>query len=172
MCEDAHCLGFANALQSTGGETMATETTEQHATDHALDELASWLRPGTNEGISFEMSRLTDDLFSDSFLGGGDISLFTASGRRGVMTSQLSKGHRLDSGGGVPAQFDISVAIDLNANKVTGQWAYPGEPVKTYHFQLTFLKKRPGVAGEQLLFYGENAAPDDDAGYAFSFTLL
>jgi hypothetical protein len=172
MCEDARLLALCKRIANMGGEIMPTETTEQHATDHALDELATWLRPGTNEGISFEMSRLTDDLFSDSFLGGGDISLFTASGRRGVMTSQLSKGHRLDSGGGVPAQFDINVSIDLNANKVTGQWAYPGEPAKTYHFALTFLKKRAGVAGEQLLFYGENAVGDDDAGYAFSFTLL
>ncbi len=151
---------------------MPTEAQENHATQAALDELANWLRPGTNEGISFEMSRLTDDLFTDSFLGGGDISLFTASGRRGVMKSQLSKGHRLDSGGGAPAQFDIDVSIDLNTNKVTGKWAYPAAPLKTYHFELTFLKKRPGVAGEQLLFYGENAAPDDDAGYTFSFTLL
>jgi hypothetical protein len=34
------------------------------------------MRSGTDEGISFEVSRLTDDLFTDSFLGGGDASKF------------------------------------------------------------------------------------------------
>ena len=151
---------------------MPTEAHENAATGHALDQIANWLRPGTNEGISFEMSRLSDDLFTDSFLAGGDISLFTAAGPRGVIKSQLSKANRLDSGGGPPAQFDIDISIDLNSRIVTGKWAYPGEPLKTYHFTLTFLKKRPGDAGEQIIFYGEDAPADDDAGYTLSFTLL
>ena len=75
---------------------MATEKQEQKATNHALDILANWMKAGTNEGISFEISRLTD-----SFFVGGDASRFTASGRRGTLTGQLAKAYILASAGGV-----------------------------------------------------------------------
>jgi hypothetical protein len=149
---------------------MPTEAHERSATADALNQISDWLKPGTNEGVSFEMSRLSDDLFTDSFLAGGDISLFTPVGARGIIKSQLSKAHRLDSGGGVPAQFDIDLTIDLNIGAATGKWAYPGETAKTYHFKLELLKRRPSAS--QLLFYGEAASSDDDAGYTLSFTLL
>src|SRR5882672_10259178 len=98
---------------------MATEKQEQKATNHALDIIAQWMKAGSNEGISFEISRLTDDLFTDSFLGGGDASRFTASGRRGTLTSQLSNAYILASGGGVPHQFPIQFKFNLNTGRAT-----------------------------------------------------
>ena len=87
---------------------MPSERSEHHATRQALVEVFDYISPGTNEGISFLVSRLTDDLFTDSFLGGGDISLFTASGTRGVIKSNTGTDARmLDSGGGVPTDFLI-----------------------------------------------------------------
>src|SRR5207245_10631985 len=98
---------------------MATEKQEQKATNHALDILANWMKAGTNEGISFEISRLTDDLFTDSFLGGGDASRFTASGRRGTVTGELAKAYILDSAGRAPHQLRIHSAFTLIIGKVT-----------------------------------------------------
>ena len=104
---------------------MATEHQEQQATNQALDVLANWMKNGSHEGISFEVSRLTDDLFTDSFLGGGDASKFTPSGHRGTLTSQLSDANILDSNGGVPHKFPIQFTFDLNAGKGAGNWNNP-----------------------------------------------
>src|SRR5690348_6670323 len=60
----------------TKERTMPSEVSERHATRQALEAVYDYISPGTNEGISFLLSRLTDDMFTDSFLGGGDISLF------------------------------------------------------------------------------------------------
>src|SRR5205085_12525673 len=49
---------------------MPSERSEHHATRQALVEVYDYIRPGTNEGISFLVSRLTDDMFTDSFLAG------------------------------------------------------------------------------------------------------
>src|SRR4051794_35235824 len=68
---------------ATKGAPMPSERTENRTTRHALGQVFDYISPGTNEGISFALSRLTDDLFTDSFLGGGDITLFTPSAHRG-----------------------------------------------------------------------------------------
>src|SRR5215471_1259852 len=106
---------------------MPSEAQEKKATNKALDMIANWMRSGTNEGISFTVSRLSDDLFTESFLGGGDASQFTPSGRRGKLTSQLSNANILDSGGGVPKSFPIQFTFDLNTAKAKRQLEQSGD---------------------------------------------
>jgi hypothetical protein len=150
---------------------MATEKQEQKATNHALDIIANWMRSGTNEGISFEVSRLTDDLFTDSFLGGGDASKFTASGLRGTLTSQLSDGYILDSGGLVPHKFPIQFKFNLNTGKATGNWNNPVTgAAEAVTVTLTFFKSATKPEGKYYIFYGDKSS--DKAGYAFTFLLL
>src|SRR5438445_12204126 len=99
---------------------MATERQELRATNRAFDTIANWMKAGTHEGISFQISRLTDDLFADSFLGGGDASRFTASGRRGELTGQLWRPYILASGGGGTPQLRTQFAFSLNPAKSAG----------------------------------------------------
>jgi hypothetical protein len=136
-----------------------------------LDALANWVKSGTNEGISFEISRLTDDLFRDSFLGGGDASKFTPSGHRGTLTSQLSNAYILDSGGGAPHKFAIQFTFDLNTGKASGNWNNPvtGQ-AETVTVNLTFFKSAAVSEGKYYIFYGDKSS--DKAGYGFTFILL
>jgi hypothetical protein len=150
---------------------MATERQELKATNRALDTIANWMKAGTNEGISFLISRLTDDLFTDSLLGGGDASRFTASGRRGKLTSQLSNGYILASGGGVPQQFPIQFTFNLNTAKATGSWNNPvTNQAETVTITLTFFKTATRPEGKYYIFYGDRSS--DKAGYAITFLLL
>jgi hypothetical protein len=136
-----------------------------------LDALANWVKSGTNEGISFEISRLTDDLFTDSFLGGGDTSKFTPSGPRGKLASQLSNAYILDSGGGAPHKFAIQFTFDLNTNKASGNWNNPvtGQ-AEAVSVTLTFFKSATAPEGKYYIFYGDKSS--DKAGYGFTFILL
>ena len=104
---------------------MPSERTEHRDTERALTEVYDYISPGTNEGISFSLSRLTDDLFTDSFLAGGDISLFTPSGRRGSIRSQLSNGWLLSSTGASPTQFPVELTVDLSSGTGSGDWTLP-----------------------------------------------
>jgi hypothetical protein len=136
-----------------------------------LDVIANWMRAGTNEGISFLISRLTDDLFTDSLLGGGDASNFTASGRRGVLTSQLSNAYILDSGGGVPHQVPIQFTFNLNTGKAMGSWNNPvTASAETVTITLTFFKTATRPEGKYYIFYGDKTS--DQAGYSLAFLLL
>ena len=150
---------------------MATERQELRATNRALDTIANWMKAGTNEGISFQISRLTDDLFTDSLLGGGDASRFTASGRRGTLTSQLSNAYILASGGGAPQQFPIEFVFKLNTGKATGNWNNPvtGQS-ETVTITLTFFKTATRSEGKYYIFYGDRSS--DKAGYVLTFLLL
>src|SRR5262249_18076742 len=129
------------------------------------------MKSGTNEGISFEVSRLTDDLFKDSFLGGGDASRFTPSGHRGTLTSQLSNAYILDSGAGTPNKFAIDFTFDLNASKASGTWNNPATgQAETVSVTLTFFKSATAAEGTYYIFYGDKSS--DEAGYSFTFILL
>ena len=150
---------------------MPSEAQEKKATNKALDALANWMRSGTNEGISFTVSRLSDDLFTESFLGGGDASQFTPSGRRGKLTSQLSNANILDSGGGVPKSFPIQFTFDLNTAKAKGNWNNPvtGQ-AENVTATLTFFKAATVPEGKYYMFYGDKTS--DKTAYAFTFLLL
>jgi hypothetical protein len=150
---------------------MPSEVSERHATRQALEAVYDYISPGTNEGISFLLSRLTDDMFTDSFLGGGDISLFTPSGSRGVIKSNTgTNAHMLDSGGGAPTAFPIELTVDLNDGEVTGSWTLPDGTAQTPSFGLQFLKKTTKPEGELYTFCGETTS--DDAVYSLTLLLI
>jgi len=161
------CTGSTSTLRYV----ITSEKKEQQATNKALDAIAGWVKSGTNEGISFEVSRLTDDLFTDSFLGGGDASQFTPSGHSGTLTSQLSNAYFLDSGGGAPHKFAIQFTFDLNTGKASGNWNNPvtGQ-AETVTVTLTFFKSITAPEGTYYIFYGDKSS--DKAGYSFTFILL
>jgi len=150
---------------------MPSEKQEQQATNKALDVIANWMRSGTNEGISFTVSRLTDDLFTESFEGGGDASKFAPSGRRGKLTSQLSNGYILDSSGGLPHKFSIQFTFDLNTAKAKGNWNNPvtGQ-AEAVNVTLTFFKTATAPEGKYYIFCADKGS--DKAGYTFTFLLL
>jgi hypothetical protein len=149
---------------------MPTERTENRETRHALTQVFDYISPGTNEGISFSLSRLTDDLFTDSFLAGGDISQFTPSGRRGTIRSQLSNGNVLASAGGAPAQFPVSLTIDLDTGSGSGDWTLPDGTAQTPSFQLEHVKTVNRPEGSMVLFVGETSS--DDGAYSVALLLI
>jgi hypothetical protein len=149
---------------------MPSERTENRRTRHALGQVFDYISPGTNEGISFALSRLTDDLFTDSFLGGGDISLFTPSGHRGSIRSQLSHGYMLSSGGGAPTQFPIALTVDLSTGKSSGTWTLPDGTVQAPHFGLQHVRTQNQPEGLLILFAGETTT--DDAVYSLALLLI
>src|SRR5579871_2844241 len=142
---------------------MPTETHEHHATDQAMEEMYQWLKSGTNEGASFNVSRLTDDAFTDSFIGGGDISQLTPSGKRGTIKSQLSHAYILDSNAGPPKKIAIDLTIDLNTAKATLKFT-PQSALQTATLSLDFTKTVNGSAGKDLMFGADEVS--DGAAYS------
>jgi hypothetical protein len=157
-------------LPSTKGAGMPSEHHEHHETQHALQRVFEYISPGTNEGISFSLSRVTDDLFADSFLAGGDISLFTASGHRGTITSQLSYGYVLASGGGAAAEFPVDLSVDLGSGRAEGSWTLPDGTAQAPHFDLQHTKTLDTPDGVRVLFSGETTS--DDAVYSLALVLI
>jgi hypothetical protein len=150
---------------------MPSERSEHHATRQALEAVYDYISPGTNEGISFLVSRLTDDMFTDSFLGGGDISLFTPAGPRGVIKSNAGTDAQMfDSGGGAPTRFPIELTVDLNDGEATGSWTLPDGTQQTPSFELQFVKNTIKPEGELYSFCGETST--DDAVYSLTLLLI
>ncbi|MDQ6773220.1 MAG: hypothetical protein M3024_09545 [Candidatus Dormibacteraeota bacterium] len=148
----------------------ATEFKERQATVHALEQVYQYISPGTNEGISFELSRLTDDLFTTSFLGGGDISLFTPGGHRGSIKSQSTQAYVLDSSGGAPAAFPFDLTLDLDTGKAALTFTLPSGPATAATLGLDYLKTVSRPEGVNLLFTADEAS--DDAAYTLSLILI
>lgn len=152
-------------------DTTTNERQERRATNHALDAISNWMKPGTNEGISYLVTRLTDDLFTSSFTGGGDMSLFTPSAHRGRLKSQLSDAYVLDPGGGAPRKFPIDFTFDLDAGELIGSWTNPvTSTAESVTIRVEVLKEVSRPEGTVYLFYGDR--PSDDAAYSLSFVLL
>jgi hypothetical protein len=95
--------------------------------------------------------------------------LFTASGARGILKTQLSKGHVL-GGGGSPSAFDLALTIDLNTGKVEGSWTPPGGQPQNPSITLEYFKTVRSPEGDYLIFYADQSS--DDAGYTLTFLLL
>jgi hypothetical protein len=149
---------------------VPSERREHRQTQHALGQVFDYISPGTNEGISFSLSRLTDDLFTDSFLGGGDISMFTPSRHRGSIRGQLSYGHVLSSSGGAPTQFSIDLTVDLTTGTGSGSWTLPNGTAQTPSFELQHVKTVNVPEGNMLLFVGETSS--DGAVYSLALLLI
>jgi hypothetical protein len=149
---------------------MPTERQEHRDTEKALTQVYDYISPGTNEGISFSLGRLTDDLFTDSFLAGGDISLFTPSGRRGTIRSQESNGWVLSSTGGSPTQFAVELTVDLSSGTASGNWTLPDGTAQAPSFELQHIKPVSRPEGTMLLFAGETSS--DDGAYSLALLLI
>ena len=149
---------------------MPTERQEHRDTEKALTQVYDYIGPGTNEGISFSLARLTDDLFTDSCLAGGDISLFTPSGRRGTIRSQESNGWVLSSTGGSPTQFAVELTVDLSTGMGSGNWTLPDGTAQTPTFELQHIKTVSRPEGTMLLFAGETSS--DDGAYSLALLLI
>ena len=151
---------------------MATESREHKATAKALDKITAYIQPGTNEGISWSLSRVTESLFGDSFLAGGDASRFTASGKRGTLNSQQSTAYFLDGGGGVPTQVPIALSFNLNKGVVSLSWTPPAQPAKAVTFKVEHYKTISPApnAGADVTFNADTAS--DGAAYTLLLMLL
>jgi hypothetical protein len=149
---------------------MATEKQEHKATQHALDAIANWMKPPTgNEGINYAIARLgafpTD---RESFIGGGDTSIFTPSGHRGILTSSLP-GEAVFFDG---TQFPIVFTFDLNSGTANGTWTNPATAaVETVSIKLELNRiAHNATFGKYYIFNSDN--PVDEMGYLVTFTLL
>jgi hypothetical protein len=153
---------------------MTTETQEQHVTVQALKTIHQYISPGTNEGISWTLSRLTDDLFNDSLLAGGDASIFTAGGARGSIHSQESNAYLLPAGGASvpPSVVPISMAFDLNEATVKLEWTPPGGSAEHVSLKVELYRTITDSpdATTILIFNVDKAS--DEAGYQLLLMLI
>jgi hypothetical protein len=153
---------------------MTTEKQEHTATLRALNDIHAYIAPGTNEGISWTMSRLTLDLFGDSFTGGGDASLFTPSGKRGSIASQESNTFFImnSASGNVVQPTSLSMTFDLNDGVVSLKWIDPStgsQSTATFTAELSQRNAPPGL-GVTFVFGADS--PSDGAGYSLVLALL
>lgn len=133
-------------------------------TRQALNEIETYTENTDNEPPSFSLSRLTDDLFTDSFLAGG--ALINPSGS--TVISENAQGSVLASGGGAPSAFPIELSIDLTTAGAAGKWTLPDGTSQTPSFHVSYLETVNRPEGRLLLFAGVGHAD----GAAYSVTIL
>jgi hypothetical protein len=153
---------------------MTTEKHEHALTEKALERLTKWGKnPGIDggENIGFCLSRQGAPI--DAFLGFGDCTPFTPSGKRGILNGQPvgDTGAPLalfDNFGGtsptlnqVPFQF----SFDLNTGRVSLSGAFPNLPANL-DFTVEYLKEFLGNGGFNILFYSEKSS--DNSGYVIA----
>ena len=152
---------------------MVTERQEHKATRHALDEIANWMRaPLVNEGINYSIARLSAFPVANSFLGGGDASIFTPSGHRGTLTSSVDGVGLLSQDFVNITTFPILFTFDLNAGTATGTWTDPVlNQTETVTITLEFNKiANDSNFGQFYIFNCDSS--NDQAGYLVTFVLL
>jgi hypothetical protein len=143
---------------------MTTKTT------HALEQIANYLKPGTNEGISWTLARVTDTLFDDSLLAGGDASRYEAHGKRGRVQAQLSHAYLLAPGGGdgPAAVVPVELSLDLDDGVVRLSWKSWEGSAHQAHF--TVALDETTEHSTRLTFHGQHAS--DGAGWVLRLMLL
>jgi hypothetical protein len=157
---------------------IETEKHEHAMTQKALDTLAKWGKdPSTDggENIAFSVSR--EGAPGDAFLGTGDCTPFTASGKRGVLHGQppgstgAPTAYVIDFSGSSPAvnQLPFTFSFDLNTGKVAINGAFPGTS-PNLNFSVEYFKQFDGNGGENILFYSEKSS--DNAGYVIALQLV
>lgn len=157
---------------------IETEKHEHAMTQKALDTLAKWGKnPNTDggENIAFSLSR--EGAPGDAFLGTGDCTPFTASGKRGVLHGQppgftgAPTAYVIDFSGSSPAvdQLPFTFSFDLNTGKVALNGAFPGTS-PNLNFSVEYFKQFDGNGGENILFYSEKSS--DNAGYVIALQLV
>jgi hypothetical protein len=137
-------------------------------TARALDQLAHYMR--TNQGIAWTLARVTEDLFDDSLLAGGDASRYEARGPRGRLHAQLSTAYLLAAGGGfgAPTVLPVEMLFDLDEGLVRMSWARPEGRERSARFAVTL--DETAAPGARMTFHGVHAS--DGAGWVLRLMLL
>jgi hypothetical protein len=150
---------------------MSTEKHEHALTEKALEKLTQWGKDPNSyggENIAFSLSR--QGAPSDAFLGIGDCTPFTPSGKRGTLKGQPAG----DTGapiaffdnfsGSSPAvnQIPFQFSFDLNNGRVSLNGSFPNLPANL-DFTVEYLKEFEGNDGRNILFYSDKSS--DNSGY-------
>ena len=153
---------------------MAVSEKHEHAlTQKALDTLTQWGKnPNIDGGENIAFSLVREGAPSDAFIGIGDCTPFTPSGKRGVLHGQPA------ASTGVPiaffviptfAQIPFTFSFDLNIGEVTLNGAFPNlSPNLT--FTVEYISEFDGNGGKNLLFHSEKTS--DHAGYVIALQLV
>jgi hypothetical protein len=147
-------------------------------TEKALETLTKWGKNPNIDGgenIAFSLSR--QGAPSDAFLGIGDCTPFTPSGKRGILNGQPSGSTGApiayfdDFGGSPPTvnQVPFKFSFDLNTGRVSLSGSFPSLPA-TLHFTVEYLKEFDGAGGRNILFYSEKTS--DNSGYVIALQLV
>jgi hypothetical protein len=150
-----------------------TEKREHALTQRALDTLARWGKdPNIDGGENIAFSLAREGAPSDAFIGLGDCTPFTASGKRGVLHGQPS------GLTGAPiayfvipafAQVPFTFSFDLNNGKVSLNGAFPNLP-PDLTFTVEYIREFDGNGGKNILFHSEETS--DNAGYVIALQLV
>ena len=157
---------------------MATETQENVLTQKALETLTTWGKNPNIDGgenIAFSLSR--QGAPGDAFLGTGECTPFTPTGKRGILKGQPAgfTGEPIayfdDFSGSSPTVNQISFAFSFNLNtgKVSLSGSFPNLPA-TLTFAVEYLKKFTDSGGKNIVFYSEKTS--DNAGYVIALQLV
>lgn len=153
---------------------MAVTEKHEHAlTQKALDTLAQWgNNPNIDGGENIAFSLVREGAPSDAFIGAGDCTPFTPSGKRGVLHGQpaASTGAPIASFV-IPTftQIPFTFSFDLNIGKVTLNGAFPNlSPNLT--FTVEYISEFDGNDGKNILFHSEKTS--DHAGYVIALQLV
>jgi hypothetical protein len=156
----------------------ARESREHALTQKALNILTTWGKNPNIDGgenIGFSLSR--QGAPSDAFLGLGDCTPFTPTGKRGILKGQPAGDTGapiayFDNFGGssvVVNQVPFAFSFNLNTGKVWLSGAFPSLPA-TLSFTVAYLKKFDGAGGKNIVFYSEKTS--DHAGYVIALQLV
>ena len=153
---------------------MAVTEKHEHAlTQRALDTLAKWGKdPNVDGGENIAFSLAREGAPSDAFIGLGDCTPFTPSGKRGVLHGQPA------ASTGAPAayfvvpafaQVPFTFSFDLNKSEVSLNGAFPNlSPNLT--FMVEYIREFDGNGGKNILFHSEETS--DNAGYVIALQLV
>ena len=158
-----------------------TESHEHELTQKALDTLTTWGKNPNIDGgenIGFSLSR--QGAPSDAFLGLGDCTPFTPSGKRGILKGQppgftgapiaYFDDFSVNPGNPIVAnQVPFTFSFNLNTGKVSLSGAFPGLPA-TLDFTVEYIREFDGNGGKNILFHSEKTS--DDAGYVIALQLV
>jgi hypothetical protein len=148
-----------------------TEAAEKKRTHDALNRLWLWVKPETNEGITFSLARLPSVLNAKpAVFGGGDVTRFNPSttGPRGTLSGNgYSSGNTVD-GGSIGPSFPFDIAIDLNTGIVTGSWNPPNYGPQSFQFELELLRVDENMTS--FIFYSDKT--NEEAVYTMAFVTL
>ena len=124
----------------------------------------------SSHNLSTEPGQLHPAIFS--FIGGGDASIFTPSGQRGILSSSVDGAGLLSQDFLTAISFPIIFTFDLNAGTAIGIWTNPvrnqAESV-TITLEFNKMANDPDL-GQYYIFTGDSST--DQAGYMLTFMLL